>query len=234
MTCSQVVSFSILLIALHFLSLGSFNCQKLSLLIFELFISLRWSVIQSCFRPHHYFIIFLFFQSQWEAQSFENVKYTIKCMKWLPFSKNSNAIMYPGLSHWYNYMKYVWFQTHPCTTRPPHIIIYVHIWKITFCDIAHLSVPDHNHADEDNVDVGSQRFVVVDFIHLKGNQSQPLSLMWTLEKKKHLMKVIENVFQYWFAEHVRGNNTVKAGDLSLRLHRNQEVNCRPLITRLSI
>ena len=38
------------------------------------------------------------------------------------------------------------------------------------CDMAHLSVPDHYHADKDNVDVGSQRLVVVDFINLKGNE----------------------------------------------------------------
>ena len=34
-----------------------------------------------------------------------------------------------------------------------------------FCP--YLSVPDHDHADQDNVDVGSQWLVVVDFIHLR-------------------------------------------------------------------
>ena len=33
-----------------------------------------------------------------------------------------------------------------------------------FCP--YLSVPDHDHAHKDNVDVGSQGVVVVDFIHL--------------------------------------------------------------------
>ena len=34
-----------------------------------------------------------------------------------------------------------------------------------FCP--YLSVPDHDHADKDNVDVGSQGVVVVDFIYLR-------------------------------------------------------------------
>lgn len=51
------------------------------------------------------------------------------------------------------------------------MIIYLHIYKITtMCDVAHLSVPDHYHPDKDNVDVGSQRLIVVDFINLKGNE----------------------------------------------------------------
>lgn len=41
---------------------------------------------------------------------------------------------------------------------------------LTTCDTAYLSVPDHYHANKDNVDVSSQRLIVVDFINLKWNQ----------------------------------------------------------------
>ena len=34
-----------------------------------------------------------------------------------------------------------------------------------FCP--YLSVPDHDHADQDNVDVGPQGLIVVDFIYLR-------------------------------------------------------------------
>lgn len=41
----------------------------------------------------------------------------------------------------------------------------------------HLSVPDHYHADKDNVDVGSQRFIMVDFINLKENEEKRLPVI---------------------------------------------------------
>lgn len=39
---------------------------------------------------------------------------------------------------------------------------------------AHLSVTNHDHADEDDVDVGSQGFIVVDFINLRGNEEHDI------------------------------------------------------------
>lgn len=35
---------------------------------------------------------------------------------------------------------------------------------------SHLAVTDHDHADEDDVDVGAQGFIVVDLIHLRGRK----------------------------------------------------------------
>lgn len=75
----------------------------------------------------------------------------------------------------------------------------VEVWMRFEWGTAHLSVPDHYHADKDNVDVGTQRFIMVDFINLKGNEKHNVSWIWTMKKKQHtmrLIKVIDDVVQY--------------------------------------
>lgn len=46
----------------------------------------------------------------------------------------------------------------------------------------HLSVPDHYHADKDNVDVCSQRFVMIDFVDLSREMKETASVTERNEK----------------------------------------------------
>lgn len=65
-------------------------------------------------------------------------------------------------------------------------------WTTT-CDKAHLSVADHYHAHEDNVDVGSQRLVVVDFINLSGNGELSVTDLKGERNTMNLMKVTHGI-----------------------------------------
>lgn len=63
-------------------------------------------------------------------------------------------------------------------------------------DNAHLSVPDHYHADKDYVDVSSQRLVVVNFINLKGSEKHLSLVKVDTWLTMHFMQEAEDVSQY--------------------------------------
>lgn len=60
-------------------------------------------------------------------------------------------------------------------------------------DNAHLSVPNHYHADKDYVDVSSQRFVVVNFVNLKGSENDLSLVQVDTWLTMHFMQAAEGI-----------------------------------------